>query len=98
MNEEMITMENTENEIVETEQVVEVTETSSGSCLGKALLLIGGAVAAGAVLWHKTKDKREARQIKKLEKKGYVICHSDDVIETEGSDAEVEGDTENEEN
>ena len=96
MNEEMITMEKIENEAVEAEQTIEVTETSSGSGLGKALLIVGTVVTAGAVLWHKTKDKREARQIKKLEKKGYVICHSDDVVEAEESD--VDGDTENEEN
>lgn len=96
MNDEMITMEKNENEAVETEQVIEVTETSSGSGLGKVLLAVGSVAAVGAVLWHKTKDKREARQIKKLEKKGYVICHTDDVIETEESD--VEGDTENAEN
>lgn len=82
MNEEMKTFEEIEN----TEEVViyEDPETSNGGCFGKLLL---AAVAVGttvAVVLHKTKDKREAKKIEKLRKKGYVIYTPDEVVDEEG--------------
>lgn len=92
MNEEMTTME--EIEVNEEVAVYDEPDTSGSGCIGK--LVVGGlAIGAAVALWfHKTKDKREAKKIKKLEKKGYVIyapgeisCDSESVSD-ENVDAE----------
>lgn len=75
MNEEMITMvEEIENNEVTDVEVYEEPTKSGNDIVGKIAV---GAVAVGAgvaaLVWHKTKAKREERAIRKLEKKGYVI-------------------------
>lgn len=87
MNEEMMTMveELEENETTELEVCEEPVETGNG-IVGK--IVVGAIVAGagvGALIWHKTKAKREARAIRNLEKKGYVIykAQDEDVIESE---------------
>ena len=66
---------------------METTEKKSGG-LGK--LIVGGvAVAVGIVAWVKSKSKRKARQIKKLEKEGYiVIAPSEAEVEESEEDSE----------
>ena len=95
MNEEMTNVE----EIVENENIAEVydiVETPEEGGLNKVLVGVGvAAVAAGVAIWRATKDKREAWQIKRLEKKGYVISR---VIEDESDKVEnVSEDEESEE-
>lgn len=59
-----------------TEQAMEMAQEVEPSGKGVigfvagAAVLVGGAVVLYA---HKTKDKREAKQVEKLRKKGYVI-------------------------
>lgn len=86
MNEEMMTMvEEIENNEVTDVEVYEEPAKSGNGIVGK--IVVGTAVAVagvGALVWHKTKAKREERTIRKLEKKGYVISKvQDDVIEVE---------------
>lgn len=51
--------------------------TSSNKGIGVLIAVGVAATAAAAVgIWRATKDKREERQIRKLEKKGYVITKS----------------------
>lgn len=87
MNEEMMTVvEEIENdEVKEVEVCEEPVETGNG-IVGK--IVVGAIVAGagvGALIWHKTKAKREERAIRKLEKKGYVIYKTQDeeVIDVE---------------
>ena len=76
------------DEIATTEvDVTEVTEESGKGGLGKTVLGLGIAAAVGALLWHKTKDKREQRAIEKLRKKGYEVIEPV-VEEDEIEDAE----------
>lgn len=71
MNEEM------RNENVDNEELMETEvdqEISGGGLFGKLLF---GAVVIGAGLAglaYKNRDKLEERRIKKLEKKGYIVC------------------------
>lgn len=84
MNEEMMTMvEEIENNEVTDVEVYEETSKSGNGIVGKiAIGVVGAVVGAGALIYYKTKDKREERTIRKLEKKGYVINKAqDDVIE-----------------
>ena len=63
-----------ENEIVEEEDVCEAQEDSGSGILGKIVIGLGVAAAAGiGALVYKNRDKIEARRIARLEKKGYVI-------------------------
>lgn len=63
-----------ENEIVEEEDVCEAQEDSGSGILGKIVIGLGVAAAAGiCALVYKNRDKIEARRIARLEKKGYVI-------------------------
>lgn len=72
-------MEN--NEAMEVEIIEEEAEEQKGSNKGKIIAGVAlAAVTAGAVvLWKKTKAKRTARTIKKLEAEGYVIEAPEDV-------------------
>lgn len=76
--------EEIKNEVMETEttelDTVDYEESSSSGKIGKIVLGVGlGLAAAGVVVWHKTKDKIEAKQIERLKKKGYVIYREEDV-------------------
>ena len=56
-------------------------ETRSGSgIVGKLIggLIVAGLAAGAVKLWKKTAPKREAKAIKKLEKKGYVIYKTEE--------------------
>lgn len=56
-------------------------ETRSGSgIVGKLVggLIVAGLAAGAVKLWKKTAPKREAKAIKKLEKKGYVIYKTEE--------------------
>lgn len=74
MNEEMMTTMEENTTAMEGYEGYEETPTSSGNGVVKFIVGAGiAAAAAGAVWWSKSKDKREAKQIEKLAKKGYVI-------------------------
>lgn len=77
-------MENKEV-MYEEEVVTEVTENDDETRSGNGIVgkLVGGLIITGlavgaAKLWKKTAPRREARTIKKLEKKGYVISKPED--------------------
>lgn len=62
-----------ENENIGEVEVYNEPVSSNGGIIGKIAI---GALAVGAgvaAFIYKTKDKREARRIKKLEEKGYII-------------------------
>lgn len=75
MNEEMMTMvEEIENNEATELEVYEESAKSGNGIAGKiAIGVVAAAAGVGALVWHKTKAKREERAIRKLEKKGYVI-------------------------
>ena len=82
-------------EIEETDVDFEQTETGNSGLAGKVLIgAIGTAAVVAAVAVVKGKDKfktwKEQRDIKKMQKKGYVVIKSDDVQEI----VEVEADQE----
>lgn len=80
-------MEN--NETMEVEIIETEAEEQERSHKGKIIAGVAlAAVTAGAVvLWKKTKAKRTARTIKKLEAEGYVI-EAPEVVEDETPDEE----------
>ena len=85
MNEEMVTYEERENTEME---VYNDHETSGGGILGKVLVGAGIVAAGAAALIYKNRDKLEARRIRKLEAKGYVITKPE-VCEPEKNDSKV---------
>lgn len=93
MDEEMILQETTEEINTEVENTYVDSENSGGGILGKVVfVLVAAGTAVGVALW-KNKDKLEARRIKKLEKKGYVITKPGEteepkIIEAEFTDSE----------
>ena len=90
MNTELVEIENTE---VET---CNEPEKSGSGIVGK-LIIGGGIVAAGVAAWlYKTKDQREAKQISKLVKKGYVIYKPEDEEDFD-DEVVIEADSESEE-
>lgn len=91
MNEEMMTnVEETKiPETTETYEDYESPESSDNGLAVKAILGVGAVLAAGAVAWRKTKNKREAWQVKRLEKKGYAVSKIED--EKEVKTARVRG-------
>ena len=99
MNEE--TMTNVEEtKIPETTEAYEDYESPENSDNGlavKAILGVGAVLAAGVVAWRKTKDKREAWQIKRLEKKGYAVSKIEDEKEVETARVRRVEDTSNDE-
>lgn len=82
MNEELKVMEEQTNyEATEAEYYEEPVETGNGVVGKIAIGAVAAVVGAGAFIYYKTKDKREQRTIRKLEKKGYVISKQIDVVE-----------------
>ena len=74
MNEELKVMEEIENNEVAMTEYYEEPENTGNGIVGKiAIGAVAAVVGAGAFIYYKTKDKREERTIRKLEKKGYVI-------------------------
>lgn len=88
MNEEMNnTFEGIEN--IEATEISNDLETSDNGLVGK--IVVGAvivAVGAAAAFVYKNRAKIEERQIRKLEKKGYLISRPEDVADTN----EVESD------
>ena len=87
MNEEMKNFE--ENENTEVTEICDDLETSDNGIVGK--IVVGAvivAVGAAAAFVYKNRAKIEERQIRKLEKKGYLISRPEDVADTN----EVESD------
>lgn len=70
--------------IAEAYEILEATE-SKGS-VKVAAVVTTALIAAGAAVWHFSKDWREARQIKNLEKKGYVVSKVEENHEPEEVD------------
>lgn len=87
-------MENNEvmNEVVETEEVtnteeMEMYEASTDSSVGTVVkILAGAAIAAGGILLYKSRSKLDNWQIKRLEKKGYVVSLPECEVEVESED------------
>lgn len=76
MNEEMMSMEEMNENTTAMEGYEGYDEPATSGGNGVVKFVVGAAFAAagvGALWWHKSKDKREAKQIEKLAKKGYVI-------------------------
>lgn len=91
MNENMKNFE--ELEVTEVEIIEEDPETSGNGVVAKVVttLVVGGL---GAFAWVKTKGKREARTIRNLEKKGYVVMKPEDFEATEEADSKDMDDAE----
>jgi hypothetical protein len=83
MNEELKVMEEQTNyEATEAEYYEEPVKTGNGVIVKEiAIGAVAAVVGVGAFIYYKTKDKREQRTIRKLEKKGYVISKQIDVVE-----------------
>lgn len=80
MNNVEVTTENFED--VEVFKVVEEPKDSENGGIG---LAVGICVAVGAgvvAAWHFTKNWREERTIRKLEKKGYKVTKTEEDIKT----------------
>lgn len=76
MNDEMSIYE--ENEVEEVYEDDDYESKGSGLSFGK-IALIGTAIAAtAAAVIYKNRDKIEARRIKKLRKKGYVVYRTEE--------------------
>lgn len=92
MNEDMNM--NEEIEVVNPEDIVVhdegTTEGSGGAgLLGKVLVIGGAAFAAGVAAAPKIRSWNEARKVKSLEKKGYLIVKKDpDENDSEAVDVE----------
>lgn len=75
------------NEIMEVEELttvedVEIYEESEGSVVGTVLKVVAGAaIAAGGILLYKGRNKITDWNIKRLEKKGYVITKPESEVE-----------------
>lgn len=94
-------MENNELLVTETEELAgfELAEYDELDCKGgsKGKLLVGAAVVAGVtaiggIVYHKCKDRIEAKKIEKLRKKGYVIFKEDECEVREVEDEDFEDD------
>lgn len=86
-------MEEIKNEEI-IEEVVEncdIPEVSSDNMIGK---IVAGVVVVGtgvlAALAYKNKEKLDEIRIKKLEKKGYVVCKPEDDQDFDDSEEESE--------
>ena len=86
-----------ENKGTDLVEVYDMEPEVSGGGIVKVLGVIGGLAAAGAAALYLTKDKREAKQIAKLEKKGYVVLTPKEVEECEEEAEEFEGEIVDEE-
>ena len=77
---EMEAMETTENA-----EMQEPIEESGNGIVGKVVgtVLTAAALSGGVLWWLKGKEKREAKKIEKLRKKGYVIYKPEEVEEVE---------------
>lgn len=82
--EEMMT--NTMEEFVNEDTVMfteidgnqEVTNTSKGGLVAKVILTVTTVIGAGYIAWKASEEKREAKAIKRLEKKGYRVSKIED--------------------
>lgn len=86
MNEETKVMVNEATNNSEAQETYTESNTSSNGGGSKSLgVLVVGALIAGGVGLFKNRDKikakKEEKQIKKLEKKGYVVYKADDICE-----------------
>ena len=100
MENEIMEMENMEMNVDmdSTEVIVmdpEVADESNGKIIfGVAVAVITTIATGVAVYLHKTKDKREAKTVEKLRKKGYYIEEPSKPIEVEDRCVDVEYDEE----
>lgn len=72
------------------EEAVEATETSGGGLsglLGLGILAVGTGIAAW---WYNKSGRREAREIKKLEKKGYTVTKAVPMLDEADEDLDDE--------
>lgn len=89
------------NMVNEMENVVKVIEecdpmeNSGGNVLVKFVVGLGlTVIGVGGAIIYKNRDKLEARQIKKLEKKGYIVRKAEPVESTENDESEPVEETE----
>lgn len=88
MNEENILMENVTSEV---DEIDNPSTSSKGGALGKIVIASSIAVAGIAAFLYNTRNKREAKNIDKLRKKGYTIVKPVDKenhIEVDSEDSE----------
>lgn len=86
MNEETKVMANEATNNTEVQGTYTESDTSSngGGSKGLGVLVVGALIAGGVGLFKnrdKIKAKKEEKQIKKLEKKGYVVYKAEEVCE-----------------
>lgn len=65
---------------------VEQCEAPASKGLGKAILIATGLVVGTVGYLRMTKDKREAKAIRKLEKAGYTVTKSDEIMEPDSEE------------
>lgn len=96
MNEELKVMEEIENNEVNDAEYHEEPVNTGNGVVGKVVFgVVAAAAGVTALVLHKTKDKREQRTIRNLEKKGYVISkviadQTDEAEPVSESDEEVQ--------
>lgn len=76
---------NVQNVVEEATPIIEEAAKSSNGVVGLVLGAVG-AVVTGVVVWHKTKPKREAKQVEKLRKKGYTVIEPEDEADVNSED------------
>lgn len=79
-------MEEKKNVMEFVEDTVEQCEAPASKGLGKALLIVAGLAVGTVGYLRMTKDKREAKAVRKLEKAGYIVTKSDEVTEPDSEE------------
>ena len=80
-------------EEIENTEMVEINEETENSGIGTVVKIVAGVVITGlGILAYKNRHKLEERQIRKLEKKGYLVVRPEDEMPVEAYSEEVEDD------